>query len=297
MGYKKLLNESIEIENKLYNEDKKFKSILNKLDEEKDHEFLKFLWYKRKNNISLARLNKIYYTYSKFLINYKISEITEEDFNLIFLKIKKCKNSNSTIVMHLVITKQILKYYKLHKKIDLDQYKIKQEKKPIMNEDLLTEDEKHYIIEQISSLKHKVFFTILFDTGLRVGEVYSIDKSCFEKTKKGYIIQIKESKTTIRRVFTYSHNYYIEKLLKSNWEKWDFKYRTTYNIIKRFEKKLNKRLYHHLARHTKATNLSKKLTEQELKNYMGWTPDSKMLNNYVHLSNEEVINKLQNSIC
>lgn len=296
MDYKELLEKTINEENKLYNEHRKFATILQKLDSERDFHFLKFMWHLRRQNITLARLNKVYYTYSKFLVDYDLPNISQEEFDLIFLEIRNCKNGNSTKLMHLVITKQILKFFKLHKTIDFEEYKIREEKKLLHNEELITEDEKHIIISKIKGLQHRVFFTILFDSGLRVGEVFSIDRSCFKKCEKGYLITIQQSKTTIRTIFTYSHNYYIEDLLKSSWESWTFGYRTTYNIIKRFEKKLGKRLYHHLARHTKATELSQKLTEQELKKYFGWTPNSKMLNNYIHLNEEEVLNKIQSLV-
>ncbi len=294
--YKSLLLETVIKENKNYNYEILFKNKIKKYSNKKDKDFLKFLWDKRKSGITLARLNKYCDTYNKFLKEKynKLSKIKEKDVEIIYIRILKCNNTNSSKRTHLNILKQIVSFY--NDKINLSKYKIKEEKKPLMSEELLTEDEKHKIISEIKGLQHKVFFTILFDTGIRVGELFSIDKTCFQKVEKGYIITIKESKTQIRSVFTYSHNYLIEKLLKSKWETWTFGHRTAYNIIKRFEKKLNKRLYLHLARHTKATELAQCLTEQEIKSYMGWSPDSKMLKTYIHLNNKLVIDKLQKLI-
>jgi len=38
----------------------------------------------------------------------------------------------------------------------------------------------------------------------------------------------------------------------------------------------------HAFRHARATDLASHLTEQQMKNYLGWTPDSKMCAVYVH---------------
>lgn len=63
-------------------------------------------------------------------------------------------------------------------------------------------------------------------------------------------------------------------------------------VLKRFEKKFSKKIYAHLARHTKVTEFCSILTEQEIKNYMGWKPDSAMLNIYAHMNNRDVVDKL-----
>lgn len=296
MEKKYLLDSTIEVENRLYRKHDQFRRNLHRLDDKKDLLFLDFLWNQRKKGISLSRLNKYYETYTIFLQNFNLKRITEEQFEIIFVKIKNSNRANSTKRTHLEICKQILKYFKLHKKIDFEEFRIPKQNNPILNEDLITEDEKHIIISQIKSLKHKVFFTIMFDTGLRVGEVFSINRESFTKSKKGYLITIRKSKTKIRTVFSYSHNDFIDELLKTKWEAWDFGYRTTYNIIKRFEPKFQKRLYHHLARHTQFTNFAQQLTEQELKNYMGLTPNSKVLDNYVHLNNKLIFEKIESLI-
>ena len=55
---------------------------------------------------------------------------------------------------------------------------------------------------------------------------------------------------------------------------------------------INKRIHPHLLRHTRLTELAKKLTEQELKIFAGWTPDSKMAAQYVHLSGRDIDNSI-----
>lgn len=55
---------------------------------------------------------------------------------------------------------------------------------------------------------------------------------------------------------------------------------------------IKKRIHPHLLRHTRLTELAKKLTEQELKIFAGWTPDSKMATQYVHLSGRDIDNSI-----
>ena len=51
---------------------------------------------------------------------------------------------------------------------------------------------------------------------------------------------------------------------------------------------LNKRLYTHLLRHTRATELASILTEAQMKELLGWVQGSDMPSVYVHLSGRDV---------
>jgi site-specific recombinase XerD len=51
---------------------------------------------------------------------------------------------------------------------------------------------------------------------------------------------------------------------------------------------LNKRVYTHLLRHTRATELASILTEAQMKELLGWTQSSDMPSVYVHLSGRDV---------
>lgn len=47
---------------------------------------------------------------------------------------------------------------------------------------------------------------------------------------------------------------------------------------------LEKRIYPHLFRHSRATYYANRITEQQLKVFFGWTGDSKMVSTYVHIN-------------
>lgn len=50
---------------------------------------------------------------------------------------------------------------------------------------------------------------------------------------------------------------------------------------------IKKRVHPHLFRHSRATLLAKRLTEAQMKSYLGWTRSSKMAGIYVHLSGKD----------
>ncbi len=58
------------------------------------------------------------------------------------------------------------------------------------------------------------------------------------------------------------------------------------NLCKRVG--IRKRIYAHLFRHSRLTELAKELPEQVLKKIAGWVPDSDMAQVYLHLSQRDV---------
>jgi hypothetical protein len=61
-------------------------------------------------------------------------------------------------------------------------------------------------------------------------------------------------------------------------------------LLRRLAKKtgLKKRIYSHLMRHSRATELANILTEAQMKEHLGWVPGSDMPSTYVHLSGRDV---------
>ena len=61
-------------------------------------------------------------------------------------------------------------------------------------------------------------------------------------------------------------------------------------LLRRLAKKvgLNKRIYTHLLRHTRATELASILTEAQMKELLGWVQGSDMPATYVHMSGRDV---------
>ncbi len=60
---------------------------------------------------------------------------------------------------------------------------------------------------------------------------------------------------------------------------------------------IKKNVTPHLFRHSRATHLAKVLTEQQMKTYLGWIPESSMASVYVHLSSKDLDNSLLKHYC
>jgi len=67
-------------------------------------------------------------------------------------------------------------------------------------EDLLMPEDIIKILDLCSSIDYRAFFAVLWDTGARVGEICSLDYEDVTKDEHGFILHIKHSKTTERRL-------------------------------------------------------------------------------------------------
>jgi integrase len=290
-----ILKNSIGVENSIYHYEKQFLNYLSKLEKINNCDFLDFLVKKRLQDVSLSRLNRYIVTYFKYLDIYNIKKINSDDVEAIFLKIKLNQELKDTTKQNeWIIIKQILRFYRL-KNLFLEDFKLRCKKKELLYDDLLTDEEKEEILNSNINLEKKVFFSIMFDTGLRVGELFSTDINSFRKDEKGYWLQIQKSKTEIRPVFAYSHINWIDELLGSGWSSWTFSYSMTRKVLTRWKKKFGKRVYNHLARHTKATKLyNAGVPLKSLEYYFGWKSPKMLLTTYAHVKNEKALQDVLN---
>jgi site-specific recombinase XerD len=183
-------------------------------------------------------------------------------------------------------------------------------KNKMLPEDLLSEAEVLKLIETAKDLRDKAIIALLFDTGMRIGELASLRIKDVEIG--GTISHIMANgKTGMRRIpITFSVPYLSQYLntmpnAKSGdnlWQTigtWEYTGKTVRSdgirqMLKRLARKagINKRIYPHLFRHSRASIYANKLTEQQLKVYFGWTGDSKMAATYVHLSGRDIDNAI-----
>lgn len=112
--YIKLLEETTQEESRIYNYHTTFKNHLKRLKEPGHEEFLQFLWNQRTRGLTIARSNKYCSTYFKILKDFDLTNITQDEMDFIFLKIKNLEISNNSKRSHLTIVKQIFKYLDLN---------------------------------------------------------------------------------------------------------------------------------------------------------------------------------------
>ena len=164
-------------------------------------------------------------------------------------------------------------------------------------EDLLTKEEVLAMIEAADNLRDQTLIALLYDSMGRISEVLGLNETDVHADKYGFYIVIKDktSKTFGRRIRLHVSVPYLKLYLNSQEkDKPLFKSRLgnrlsdtrTRDIVKNYAKDagIQKRVHPHLLRHSKATELAGKLTEQQLKTIGGWKADSRMTGVYVHLS-------------
>jgi integrase len=186
-------------------------------------------------------------------------------------------------------------------------------------EELITREEVEKMIDCAEHIRDKTLIALLYESGCRIGELTSIRIKNVSFDDYGCILVV-NGKTGMRRVRIIEYSSFISRLLADHpdkddpesplWvnigttkliaksklkkTKYEWHYAMSYHgiakVIKNVAKRagIKKRIHPHLFRHSRATELSKKLTEAQMKQIFGWTQGSKMASVYVHLSGRDV---------
>jgi len=171
---------------------------------------------------------------------------------------------------------------------------------------MLTEEEVKKLIEAAETPQAKAFVATLYESGCRIGELIFLKTGQVKFDEIGAQLFV-TGKTGFRRVRTVSSVPYLadwinrhprkddpEALLwLNNWLK-PCTYGGIANMLRRISRKagIRKKMNPHNFRHSRASYLANFLTEAQMKEYFGWTQDSKMAGIYVHLSGRDVDNAL-----
>ena len=170
-------------------------------------------------------------------------------------------------------------------------------------EELLTPEDVRKMVESAGSIRDKALIAVLYESGCRIGELASLQIKNISFDKYGAILMV-DGKTGMRRVRIINSVPYLASWLSihpcredPNSPVWVIsgkceimKYRTIVKVLKVSAKSagIQKRIYPHLFRHSRATYLAKHLTEAQMKQYFGWVQGSDMASVYVHLSGRDV---------
>ena len=183
------------------------------------------------------------------------------------------------------------------------------ESKRVMPEDILTEEDVLKILDAGKTERDKALISMLFDSGVRVGELLNMKiKDVDLDSNPAHIVVT--GKTGMRRIpILFSVPYVADYLNKAKatrrpvdylWERYG-KWAPANKALDRagvaimlkmaaaragIEKPINP----HAWRHARATYYANRLTEQQLKMFFVWTGGSKMAATYVHLSGRDLDN-------
>jgi integrase/recombinase XerD len=159
---------------------------------------------------------------------------------------------------------------------------------------LLTVDEIQNMIATATDSQDRALIACLWESGARIGELLGILRKHVTMDAIGAVLVV-QGKTGMRRIRViesapYLDEWIAKKSLRPDDGVFPHNYSTAARKIKQLAKKagIEKRIYPHLFRHSRATYLAGYLTEAQLCQYMGWTIGSAMARIYVHLSGQDL---------
>ena len=174
-----------------------------------------------------------------------------------------------------------------------------------MPEQLLTEDDIIKMVKATDDLMMKSFILLLYDSGARIGEILPLKMKHIEFVKHGAKIMV-DGKTGQRRILLVPSARVLASWINTkhpdpdnpeayvwagkSYQRGYVSYGCLRLLLKEIAKcaGINKRVYPHLFRHTRATYYANYLTEAQMKQHFGWTQASEMAAVYVHLSGRDV---------
>lgn len=173
-------------------------------------------------------------------------------------------------------------------------------------EDLLTKEEIEKLIMACRTARDRALIATLYETGCRRGELLSIriKNVDFESVRGAVIIYLRGKTGERRNKLVYARSYLREWIdvhpKKDDREAFLFcsnrePFPTISNTglagqLQKVAKRagIQKKIYPHIFRHSRATHLAQYFTEQEMKKFMGWATASKMTATYIHLSGRDI---------
>ena len=181
-------------------------------------------------------------------------------------------------------------------------------KKVFRKEELLSPEDIRLMIENTDNLQYKCLIIVLYETAGREDEIRNVKIGDITQYDSYSTIFLNKTKTLQRNLPVVQSIPYINQWLNNHPQKNDInssffgrqysgefkEYSRTglYLIIKKRSAFLKKRVYPHLFRHSRLTELAKHLTDAELCRFAGWVIGSKQIRRYIHLVSEDVENKI-----
>ncbi len=173
---------------------------------------------------------------------------------------------------------------------------------------LISPGEYHQLLDAAGNARNRALIACLFESGCRIGEIGSLTLGDVHMDTHGAILSV-SGKTGARRVRLVGAASYLAMWLQEHPRKGDssaalwvgmrhgmqsygvaLQYCGIRSMLKTVCKRagVEKRVYFHLFRHTRATALAGHLTEAQLNAYFGWRQGSVMPSTYVHLNSKDL---------
>jgi len=269
---------------------------------------LEFIRQKKFETISQNRILRYFATFKGSFKLYEPDfnqELTQKHVEEMYLQYMKSSWQQSTKVTNWKI--MILFFKFINDKIDYKKYKFKENIEELEHSKLLRPDSIELLLQSCENITEKVIVSILWDSGCRAEELLTLSWSNFKMVEDGqkpFVYVTFKGKTGTRFIPLYWSYDLLKKFIEEKAHQ-DLPFINQYGLSftrKNLEKflnrikihsNLNKRLYPHLFRHSRATFLANHLTDRQMCFYFGWSKTSKMPARYSHLSGYDLKNIMQ----
>ncbi len=181
-------------------------------------------------------------------------------------------------------------------------------KKKLMPDDILTEQEVMKMLDAATAMRDKVFLILLYESGARISEIMGLQKKHIDLESQPPQIMI-TGKTGWRRVpillsVSWLSNYLnMEKNLREDEVIWrtlstncdrngPMSYASARNMLKAIAAaaKIEKPVNPHSFRKARASHLANRLSDQQLKAFFGWVPHSDVVDHYIAINPQTLNN-------
>lgn len=300
----------------IHNRKQGFESFLKRFNKTKDinkQTILKYYDWLSANGLSIARIDKemrILSNLSKFL-NKKFENANKDDIISLVQTIEKQGYAEWTKCDYKVIIK---KFYSWLRGLERKEYplEVKWIKTTLKNknnklpDELLTKKEVQRMIDVADHPREKAFVSMLYESGCRIGEIATLQIKNITFDNLGCVIKV-SGKTGDRRIRLVESTRFLARWISSHpnknnpesplWVGYGKKnsnrilcYNALVKNLKLLVKKaeIQKKVYPHLFRHSRATELASHLTEFQLKKMFGWSMSSDMASVYVNMSGRDI---------
>ena len=226
-------------------------------------------------------------------------EVTDKTV-LEYLRFLKPRNyTDSTLYQYRAVLKKYLSTFSPEQARNI-KLKVKRREPPI----ILTQAEIEQLIEACRNPRDKALISFLYESGCRKGELVSIRLENVVFTEYGATVTIPQGKTGPRTIPIVYAASYLRQWVESHPTKGQcdplycslqepfaqFSFSGLSHLMRNLKERtgIKKNLYPHLFRHSRASHLANQFTEQQLKQFLGWTAGSNMAAVYVHLSQRDI---------
>jgi len=266
------------------------------------------------NNVGKARAAKCMFHLTVLARNKKptFNDCTRRDIERLIDWLNSQPYSDYTRTDYLVILKRFYQWMRGTDPSDHDYprevkwIRVQRKRKRILPETLLTKEDIERLVRATENPRDRALILTHYESGCRIGEILSLKIENVSFDRDGAVLLV-NGKTGSRRVRIVVARHALSQWLATHPKGGDpksyvwlgigtvgrhkpLKYESIRRIYRNLTKRagVEKRVYTHLFRHTRATELAKSLTEAELKEYLGWVQDSRMASHYVHLSGRDI---------